>query len=123
MSYPNHRPSMALPIIPVNEEFAVAAQLSAAQVHDVNAMGFRALLNTRPDGEGGPDQPSHAEISAAAKALGLAYVFIPISPSTQTDADVVQMREALKTLPRPILGFCRSGNRVRRLYDLAQASS
>jgi uncharacterized protein (TIGR01244 family) len=111
----------ALPVIPVNEEFAIAGQLQAAQMSAAAAMGFRSIINTRPDGEAGPDQPTHASIEAAAKAAGLEYVFIPISPSTQTEADIQAMKAVLKTLPRPMLGFCRSGNRVKRLYDLAHA--
>jgi uncharacterized protein (TIGR01244 family) len=111
----------ALPVIPVNEEFAIAGQLQAAQMSAAAALGFRSIINTRPDGEAGPDQPTHASIEAAAKAAGLEYVFIPISPSTQTEADIQAMKAVLKTLPRPMLGFCRSGNRVKRLYDLARA--
>ncbi len=110
----------SIPVIPVNEEFAVAAQLDGEQMKVAAAMGFRAIINTRPDGEAGPEQPSHSSIQAAAKAAGMAYVFIPIPPGTQTEADIQAMRAALQALPRPMLGFCRSGNRVKRLYDLAR---
>ena len=111
----------SIPVIPVNDEFAVAAQLHSEQMKSAAAMGFRAIINTRPDGEAGPDQPSHASIQAAAKAAGMEYVFIPIPPGTQTEADIQEMRAALKTLPQPMLGFCRSGIRVKRLYDLARS--
>jgi uncharacterized protein (TIGR01244 family) len=105
----------------VNEEFAVAAQLHAEHMQAAAAQGFRSIINSRPDGEAGPDQPSNASLEAAAKAAGLAYVFIPIPPGSQTEADILAMQAALKTLPRPMLGFCRSGTRVKRLYDLALA--
>ncbi len=110
----------ALPVIPVNSEFSIVGQLDAEQMKAAAAMGFRAIINTRPDGEAGPNQPSHSSIAAAAQAAGMEYVFIPIPPGTQTEADIQAMRDALKALPRPMLGFCRSGNRVKRLYDLAR---
>jgi uncharacterized protein (TIGR01244 family) len=119
MSLPN---AAALAVLPVNEEFAIAGQLHAEQMHAAAAQGFRSVINTRPDGEAGPEQPLNASIEAAAKAAGLAYAFIPIPPGSQTEADIQAMQDALKVLPRPMLGFCRSGNRVKRLYDLARAA-
>jgi uncharacterized protein (TIGR01244 family) len=119
MNSPNSNP---LTVMPVNEEFAIAGQLYAAQMQAAAAQGFRSVINTRPDGEAGQEQPSNASIEAAAKAAGLAYAFIPIPPGSQTEADIHAMQAALKTLPRPMLGFCRSGNRVKRLYDLARAA-
>jgi uncharacterized protein (TIGR01244 family) len=109
-----------LPVMAVNQEFAIAGQMQPEQMQTAYALGFRSVINTRPDGEAGPDQPSHRSLEAAAKAAGLEYRFIPIPPGSQTEADILTMRNAVSTLPKPMLGFCRSGTRVKRLYELAK---
>lgn len=100
--------------------FAVAAQLAVEQVADVAAQGFKALINNRPDGEGGPGQPPSQAIAAAAQALGLHYVYLPVASGAITPEQVTAMAEALRNAPQPVLAFCRSGARSTQLYALAQ---
>jgi uncharacterized protein (TIGR01244 family) len=40
--------------------------------------GFKTVINNRPDFEGGPAQPTSAQMEAAAKAAGLSYAFLPV---------------------------------------------
>ena len=69
---------MSLPIRPVTPSFAVAAQLAPGDLATVAAMGFKTVINNRPDLEGGPDQPASTAMQAAAEAAGLAYVYLPV---------------------------------------------
>ncbi len=110
-----------LNITPVTAHFAVSPQLGPEQMAQVAAQGFRAVINNRPDGEAGPSQPADAAVSAAAKAAGLVYLYLPVPPSNATHEDVVLMKEALKSLPQPVLAYCRSGNRSRNLYNAAMS--
>ena len=116
MNLPNVTP---LPVNQINSTFAIAPQMQAEHIAQIAGMGFKTVINSRPDFEAGPDQPTNASIQAAAEQAGLTYVFIPIPPNTQTEADIETMRQVLAKVPTPILGFCRSGNRVGRLYGLA----
>jgi uncharacterized protein (TIGR01244 family) len=102
--------------------FAVAAQMDASMVTDAVAMGFKTLVNNRPDGEGGPDQPLSSSVEAAARAAGLHYVYLPVVGGAITPAQVQAMREAMQTAPQPVLAFCRSGARSAQLYALTQQS-
>lgn len=113
----------ALNITQLNDKFSVAAQLNASQVQYAAALGFRALINNRPDGEAGPDQPTHQSISEAAAAAGLAYVYLPVPPSTASAQEVQAMKAAIAQLPQPVLAFCRSGTRSKRLYEATLALS
>ncbi len=108
-------------ITAVSESFSVAPQLDAAHMAQVAALGFRGVINNRPDGEAGPDQPTNNSLSEAAAAAGLAYVHLPVSPSLHSPEEVQAMQTALAQLPQPVLAFCRSGARSRRLYEAALA--
>ena len=112
---------MALPPFnPVSADVCVAPQIDAAAVADLAAAGFKSIINNRPDFEGGAGQPTAAEIGAAAQAAGLAYAHLPVAPSVQTPQEIAQFAELLRTLPRPIFAFCRSGARSGKLFAAAQ---
>jgi uncharacterized protein (TIGR01244 family) len=111
----------SLPVRPVADDVFVAPQLGAADMAAVAQAGFRAVVNNRPDFEGGPDQPTHAEIAAAAAAAGLVYRFLPVSGGWQSPEEIAAFAALLQELPRPLLAFCRSGARSTRLYLAATA--
>ncbi|MEO6410362.1 MAG: TIGR01244 family sulfur transferase [Burkholderiaceae bacterium] len=103
----------------LSPDVSVAGQLTAADMAHAAAAGFRSVINNRPDFEGGPDQPAHAEIEAAARAAGLAYVFLPVAGAYQSPQEIERFAELLGELEKPILAFCRSGARSTRLYQAA----
>jgi uncharacterized protein (TIGR01244 family) len=84
------------------------------------AMGFKSVVNNRPDFEHGPDQPTSAAIEAAAKAAGMAYRHLPVAGGYQSPEEIAAFAQLLEELPRPLLVFCRSGARSTRLFVQAQ---
>ncbi len=110
-----------LPIRPVAEDVYVAPQLDAAAMAEAARAGFRSVINNRPDFEHGPDQPTHADVSEAARAAGLEYRFLPVNGAYQSPQEIEAFAALLAELPRPILVFCRSGARSTRLYVAAQS--
>ena len=107
------------PFHALSADLSVSGQLDAAAMAIVADAGFKSVINNRPDFEGGPDQPTHAEIEAAARAAGLTYAFLPVSPGHHTPQEIARFGELLAELPKPILAFCRSGSRSSRLYQAA----
>lgn len=105
-----------LPVQRLTDEVCVAPQLEPVAMAEAAAAGFRSVINNRPDYEGGPAQPTSAEIEAAAKAAGLEYVHQPVSGAYQSPEDIARARELLAQLPKPILMFCRSGARSTKLF-------
>jgi uncharacterized protein (TIGR01244 family) len=99
----------------------VAGQLTPEAMAEAARMGFRSVVNNRPDFEGGPDQPTSAQIEAAARAAGLEYRFLPVASGFQSPDEVAAFAKLAAELPRPMLLFCRSGARSARLYQAAQA--
>jgi uncharacterized protein (TIGR01244 family) len=110
---------MSFPFKPLTETFAVAPQLSAADMPAVAEAGFKSVIINRPDLEGGPDQPLSADVMAAAKAAGLAVEYQPVVSGAMTPDDVQQFARLLETLPQPVLAYCRTGTRCAHLFSAA----
>jgi uncharacterized protein (TIGR01244 family) len=111
----------ALPLRAVAPDVCVAPQLTPAAMAEAARMGFRSVVNNRPDFEHGPDQPTNAAIEAAARAAGLEYRFLPVQSAYQSPEQIAEFAQLLAELPRPLLVFCRSGARSMRLFMAAQA--
>lgn len=105
----------------VTDDFTTAPQISVADVDEAARLGFRTIINNRPDGEA-PGQPASAEIEAAAKAAGLAYFHVPVVGGP-TPQQVEAVGRILETAERPVLAFCRSGTRSIVTWSLVQAQS
>ena len=113
--------STDLPLRALAPDVSVAPQLAPASMAEAARLGFRSVINNRPDFEHGPDQPTNAAIEAAARAAGLEYRFLPVDGGYQSPEQIAAFAKLMQELPRPILAFCRSGARSTRLYVAAQA--
>lgn len=113
---------MSLPSTPVSPELSVAPQLEPSAMPLAAQAGFRSVINNRPDFEGGPTQPTSAQIEAAARAAGLEYRHLPVNGAYQSPEEIARFAELLAALPKPILAFCRSGARSTKLYQQARLS-
>jgi uncharacterized protein (TIGR01244 family) len=103
----------------VTDQLSVSPQISAEDVGRAAQAGFRAIANTRPDGEE-PTQPDGQSIEAAARQAGLAYIHIPVRGGP-TPEQVAAMAQALGEAEGPVLAFCRSGTRSITTWALGQA--
>jgi len=99
----------------------VAPQLPPEAMAELAALGFRSVINNRPDFEGGADQPTSAAVEAAALAAGLQYRHLPVAGGYQSPEEIAAFAQLMAELPRPVLCFCRSGARSTRLYMQAGA--
>lgn len=104
----------------LEEGLAAREQVELAEVAGLAGQGFRALICNRPDGEG-PGQPAFAAIEAEAARHGMKAAHVPVVPGQAGPAEVKAMAEALASLPRPILAYCRSGARSQGLWRAARA--
>lgn len=111
--------STDLPLSAIAADVAVAPQLGPEAMVQVASLGFRSVVNNRPDFEGGADQPTSAQVEAAALAAGLVYRHLPVNGAYQSPEEIAAFGELMRELPRPVLCFCRSGARSTRLYTAA----
>ena len=103
----------------VTPAFSVAPQIAVTDLAAAKAEGFARVINNRPDGEA-PGQPANAAMAAAAAALGLDYVWIPVvgGPTPEQADKQAQAASGAKTL-----AFCRSGTRSITAWAMGQARS
>jgi uncharacterized protein (TIGR01244 family) len=109
-----------LPLRAIAPDVCVAPQLTPQAMAEAARLGFKSVVNNRPDFEHGPDQPRNAEIEAAALAAGLQYRWLPVDGGYQSPEQIAAFAQLLQELPRPLLVFCRSGARSSRLFSAAK---
>jgi uncharacterized protein (TIGR01244 family) len=111
----------SLPLRQIADTVCVSPQLTPEAMAELARLGFKSVVNNRPDFEHGPDQPTSAAIEAAALAAGLAYRHLPVDGGWQSPEQIAAFAQLLAELPQPMLAFCRSGARSTRLYQQAVA--
>ncbi len=99
----------------ISDDYAVSAQIQVADIPEIVAEGFKSVINNRPDGEDS-GQPLSAVIQAALEEAGLKTAYNPVNPTGLTPDNLEAIRDHIASLPKPILAFCRTGNRSTILY-------
>lgn len=105
----------------IDDRISVSPQIDPADVTELAAQGFAAIVNNRPEGEEA-GQPAGAAVERVAETLGLAYTAIPVAGGF-SHAQIDAMRAALDAAQGPVLAFCRSGTRSTNLWALAEAKA
>lgn len=104
----------------LSDQVSVSPQLRPEAASALAEAGTMLLINNRPDGEQA-DQPTAAEMEAAARAAGLEYRHIPIQGMPSPDA-VEAFGGAVQAANGPVVAFCRSGMRSTVIWALAQSA-
>jgi uncharacterized protein (TIGR01244 family) len=104
----------------VTDDFSVAPQLLPEEMAAAAALGFKLIVNNRPDGEA-PGQPTGAQMAKAAEAAGMSYVHIPVS-GMAAPAQIEAMHTAVSGAAGPVLAFCRSGTRSVTIWAMGEAT-
>ncbi len=105
----------------VSPFYSVSPQILVSDVERIAELGYKTIINNRPDKES-DDQPSSADIKAEAERLGLKYLDIPITPGNLTDDNIASFSREFKAAQSPTFAFCRTGTRSITLWALDAAS-
>ena len=106
----------------LSDSVLASEQLTLADVAEAKSIGVTLIVNNRPEGEAADQTPGLAS-EAAARAAGMDYLAIPITPGSFDEAQVRAMVAALDRAPGKVLAYCRTGTRSTLLWALAQAAS
>ena len=98
----------------LDDNFSVTGQITPEQVKAVSETGYKSIVCARPDNEEF-GQPSFDEVARAAEAEGMQIVHIPVS-GPLGEGQIIRFHNAWENLPKPVLGYCRSGARAGSLY-------
>ena len=99
---------------------SVSPQIYPVHVERLALMGFKTIINNRPDNET-DDQPLVEELSSMAAKCGIEFINIPVIPGELTEQNVREFGDAMKRVKGPVLAYCRSGMRSTSLWALYEA--
>jgi uncharacterized protein (TIGR01244 family) len=105
----------------VTPSLQVSPQITPEEARAAAAGGVKLIINNRPDGES-PDQPTNAEVEAAARAAGADYLYLPVVGRPTPDQAKAQAA-AVAAAGGPVLAFCRSGTRSITTWALGEAAA
>ena len=109
----------ALQARPVAEGICAHAQIEIDDIDQLAAQGFKTIITLRPDNEGGPEQPSSAEIAAACQSHGILHHYIPVIPGNITPENVAAFEQACAASMKPILAYCKTGGRATNIAKMS----
>ena len=110
-------------LVPLDARVAVAGQLQPADMAEIAAAGYVAVVNNRPDGEAMFGQPRTADLRTAAEAAGLVFLDLPFSGPRATPEQVRAFADLLASRPGKIVAFCKSGMRSALMWGAASIAS
>ena len=99
---------------------SVSPQIYAAHVERLALLGFKTIINNRPDNET-DDQPLVEELAAEAARHNMEFIDIPVIPGELTEQNVKEFGQAMSRVKGPVLAYCRSGMRSTSLWALYEA--
>lgn len=114
------RAGATMDIRAITPTYAVSPQIALEDLAAIKAAGYTTIINNRPDGEI-PPHLHHAQMQAAATALGLTYVQNTVIGGAMTPANVVAQGAAIAAANGPVFAYCASGNRSSVVWALANA--
>jgi len=106
----------------ITPDYAVAGQIALTDLETLVARGFTTVICNRPDQEISADLQSGL-VEAAARALGLEFVYNPISGQGMTMNNLTRQGETLAAAKGPVFAYCRSGTRSTVVWSFVQAGS
>ena len=105
----------------ITPDVATTSQLDTADFAQIAALGFKSVINNRPDAEDGGLIASSDARREAAKA-GLNYAYVPASGHALFEDELLDtFGQALNDLPGPILAHCHTGTRSAILWAMVSA--
>ncbi|TMV92926.1 TIGR01244 family phosphatase [Thioclava sp. BHET1] len=104
----------------LSDDFTVSPQIDPADIATLAQMGYRTLINNRPDTEV-PDSHSSDVMAEHAAAAGLAYHYLPYFPGMMTPELIAAYEDVMAEAETPAFAYCRSGTRSSHLWGIDQA--
>ncbi|HEY9639672.1 MAG TPA: sulfur transferase domain-containing protein [Coleofasciculaceae cyanobacterium] len=95
----------------INEDLAIAGQITPDQLQQMTEAGYKSVLNLRSPNEMGFASNEQQNT----KLLGLQYFHIPTQPRAINLEIALQIIEQINSLPKPLVLHCDNGLRSATL--------
>lgn len=103
----------------LNEQIYISDQIKVSDMNTLKNMGIKSIINNRPDNED-KSQPLSHDLFQSATDINLDYQYLPVMPSTFSNETIAKLTKMLDIMEKPIVMFCRTGNRSTNLWALSQ---
>jgi len=100
------------------DELTIYKQIYPSQCIKIAELGYRSVLNIRPDAES-EKQPNSCDFVTATDKANLTYHHLPFDDERLSMTTVEQFAKFYHSMPKPILMFCGTGARAKLLYQSA----
>lgn len=98
----------------LTETLSVSGQPEPSDMAMLADQGFKVVICNRPDGEA-VDQPSMADMKAAAEAVGMTFIGYPVNPGTFPGDDLAGLGSHFDG-DEKVFAYCRTGTRCANLW-------
>ncbi len=105
----------------MQEAITLYKQIHPCQCSTLVHLGYKSLVNLRFDDEC-QGQPKACDLADSAKNSGLSYQHLPIDGDNLHLDSVQAFAKLIHNLPKPVMVFCGTGSRAKRLYQSAVVS-
>ena len=102
----------------MTDDLTIYKQIYPSQCVKIAELGYRSVLNIRPDAEI-ETQPNSCDLATATEQANLAYQHLPFDDERLSMLTVKQFADFYHSMPKPILMFCGTGARAKLLYQSA----
>lgn len=102
-------------IKPLTNLLSVCGQITHGDVSKIAELGFKTIINNRPDREA-PRQPRTKTLAVRAEQAGIRYIYLPVISGQLTQKNVDEFASLLTNVQGPVLAFCRTGTRSANLW-------
>ena len=100
----------------------IAPQLTEADVQEAAKLGIQTVICNRPDGEE-ENQVTFKQVESWLEAAGIRDHHQPVVAPAINAADVAAFQNLLKSVPQPVLAYCRTGTRCSLLWGYHQVQN
>ena len=104
----------------ISSFLSVSPQIYPKHIERIASLGFRTIINNRPDKEKA-DQPLATVLADEAARHDLIFVNQPVISGKVTAQDSADFAVELERAQGPVLAFCRSGTRCTMLWAFNEA--
>ena len=91
----------------INDDLAIAGQITLEQLKHIAAAGYKSVLNLRSPDEAGFQSSEKLD----PQLLGLQYVNLPVKSKQINSQVALQVFQTINEMPKPTLVHCDSGMR------------
>ena len=101
----------------------IAPQLTEADVQEAAKLGIQTVICNRPNGEE-ENQVTFKQVESWLEAAGIReHHHQPVVAPAINAADVAAFQNLLKSVPQPVLAYCRTGTRCSLLWGYHQVQN